>query len=134
MGVTSSALLLIQEVQIAQNCLPKYPICPSFPGWKWKCSICCSDFPLTYKGGRHLEQREMASLAYPQEKESRSSVHKQRSEDQWVRREKPANTFVMGYNSSGSNAAIYWGSRQAKLLHLEIWGLEREYFLQHTVL
>lgn len=76
----------------------------------------------------------MASLAYPQEKESRSSVHKQRSEDQWVRREKPANTFVMGYNSSGSNAAIYWGSRQTKLLHLEIWGLEREYFLQHTVL
>ena len=66
-----------------------------------------------------------------QENVSWNSVHKQSRKDDRVRRKKATNTS--GFNSSGFNAVIYWGSRQTKLLHLAIRGLKGEYFLGHTV-
>lgn len=72
------------------------------------------------------------SIAY--ENLTSNSVHKQSRKDDRVRRKKATNTSVVGCHSSGmSNPGIYWGSRQTKLLHLVIRGLQGEYFLGRTV-
>lgn len=78
--LTSSALLLIQEVQIAQRCLPKDPICPSFPHWKWKCCNYYSDFPLINREGKHPEER---GISIPQENASWNSRNRAEKMTVW---------------------------------------------------